>query len=374
MSKATKTTMLEIEIGAPPAASIVLHAKWKKELASAAALTLPLVACLLLTVPGTPFEPTPAPKEGKFYKGIKVTEALLASLMISHIKYLTAVSDQLMALFFLVVSSIGPNVMSLLENHPIYIDNKLQIPGDDKVHLLLQAVHSVCSKREGSTKEESYADIMESIANLKMGRLSFSEYCEMTEAQCDAARSAGIEITEKQEVEFTVRGLERDFLPVKQALMNAAAVTGTGLPATRSAFRTAAVRIEASLGNETSAFSAKVKEENKPASKSGKHYAGNERTIFDEGYKAGAKKGEAKAKLIEEQLAAAMLTISELEKAAETAAKATGKSEEAAKPNEEKQRNLPAGFNGKNQMKKKKEADKKAFYVNASESEREWSD
>jgi hypothetical protein len=336
--------MLELDIGEQPAKAIVIHAKWLKAMATMVAGTHALVASLFLAVPGTPFEPVTEPKVGKLYKGVKVTEDLFSPLMISHVKYLTAISDQLMALFFVIVSCLGNNILSMLATNTIFTDNRLHIPSGDKVHLLLKAIHAVCTKREGSSPEASYADTMESLANLRMGRSSFQDYCEEAEAMCSAARSSGIEISEAQEVEFTVRGLEGDFLPVKQALISAAAVSGNGLPATRAAFKAAAVRIEGSLGNETSAFSTKVKDatkakdELKQAGKGGKTYSGDQRVIFDEGFKAGAKKGDAKVKVIEEQLAAAKLTIAELEKQVA----------EKGKDEVEQQRTKPAGFSKKN--------------------------
>lgn len=144
---------------------------------------------------------------------------------------------------------------------------------------------------------------------------------------------------------------------IKEALLRAAAIAGTGLPATRAAFRAAVVRIEATMGTHGSAFAAKVDGRPKLPNKAEKEdrgeektYRGAEKTIFDAGYKKGAKRGDARVKTAEDELAASKLKIAELEA---SLAKATGgadKAREAARAKEPagKQRSKADGTLGKN--------------------------
>jgi hypothetical protein len=304
--------VLEIAIGAPVATNTVTLAKWRGRMAGRAAVTLPIVAGLLLEAPGTVFVPDPPPETGELYKGFMVTKALLFPLQQGHVKYLMGASDQLKALHNLILSCLGHDAKAMLENNTLYIDNKLHIASDSKVHHLLKALHQICSTREGSTPEESLANLQDDIINLKMGDLTFSPYMELVKAQCDAVRATGVIISEAQEVVYAVRGLEGVFLPIKDALVRAAAIAGTGLPATRAAFRAAVVRIEPTVGNEGSAFSAKVDNKSKRPNKAEKEdrggeektYRGEEKIAFDAGFKKGAKKGDARVKTAEEELTA----------------------------------------------------------------------
>jgi hypothetical protein len=327
-------------------------------MAGRAAVTLPIVAGLLLEAPGTVFVPDPPPETGELYKGFMVTKALLFPLQQGHVKYLMGASDQLKALHNLILSCLGHDAKAMLENNTLYIDNKLHIASDSKVHHLLKALHQICSTREGSTPEESLANLQDDIINLKMGDLTFSPYMELVKAQCDAVRATGVIISEAQEVVYAVRGLEGVFLPIKDALVRAAAIAGTGLPATRAAFRAAVVRIEPTVGNEGSAFSAKVDNKSKRPNKAEKEdrggeektYRGEEKIAFDAGFKKGAKKGDARVKTAEEELTASKLKIAELEAALAKATGGADKAKEAARAKEPagRQRSLPAGAQGKN--------------------------
>lgn len=348
----TKAHVLEIVLGDPLAENSVKLTEWKRDMTAHAATTLPHVASAILLTPGTPFKAETEPKVGSTYKGVTVTKALLPSLLAGHVKYRMAVSDQLLALYNLIMSCLGPDTKAMLENQPLYSEHKLNIPGDDKVHLLLKAIHLVCTTREGSTKEAMLVELMDSVINFKMGNLSFSAYCEQVQARCDAVRVAGVSMSEALEVVIIVRGLERDFLPIKEALEGAAAVTGAGLPQTRADLRSAVVRIEATLGNQVSAFATRVEDQ---AKKGKKEYAGEEKIIFDEGFKKGARRGDARIKVLEEELAAAKLAVSELEKEAGKTAKAAEKAKEQpqktsrASGGQPAQRSLRPGERGINQ-------------------------
>ena len=348
---------LDVRIGATPATNTVILERWRRGLAARAATTLPIVASVLLETPGTEFVPEPAPAIGSTYKGAMVTKALLFPTQQGHVAYLMKASDQLKALHTLVLSSLGHDVKAMLENNTVYIDNKLHIASDCKIHLLLGAIQMVCSTREGSTTEESLASLQEDMINVTMGNLSFSQYMELVKAQCNAVRATGGTVSEAQEVVYAIRGLGGDFLPIKEALLRAAAIAGTGLPTTRAAFRAAVVRIEATMGTHGSAFAARVDGRPKLPSKAEKEdrgeektYRGAEKTIFDAGYKKGAKRGDARVKTAEDELAVSKLKIAELEASLAKATGGANKAREAAKAEEPtgRQRSLPAGALGKN--------------------------
>lgn len=286
MSASSAPTEIEFDIGQQQSTKIRILTQWRQALAASTATSLPLVAGHVLKPLGTPFEFIEAPKVGKMYRGNMVTKALLPQVTSGHVKYLMAASDQIIALQNKILGCLGQNIKTMLECNTIYVENQLSVAGEGKLHLLLQAIQVVCSTREGGTRETLTADLLTDIANLRMGKLGFSEYCEVVRAQCDAARASGFGISEAQEVVFVVRGLERDFLPIKEALESAAAVSGNGLPTTRAALRAAAVRIEATLGNKVSAFSAKVEDQSKR-----RGWDKDEKAIFDEGFRKGAKKG-----------------------------------------------------------------------------------
>jgi hypothetical protein len=336
--------LLEFDIGEVQAKKIWAERQWKQALAASTATSLNLVAGHLLKTPGTPFVFPPAPQLGVMYMGNLATKALLPKLASNHVKLLIATSQQIISLQNLILGSLGTNVKSMLECNTTYEENDLKNPGEGKLHLLLKAIHEVCSTREGGTRETLTADLLSDIASLRMDRMSFSEFCEVVRAQCDAGRNAGFGISEAQEVVFVVRGLEGNFLPIKEALESAAAVSGNGLPTTRAALRAAAVRIEATLGNKVSAFSAKVDDQSK------RRWDKDEKAIYDEGFKKGAKKGDARIKVLEEELDVAKLTIARLEKLAERTQKRAEKAKGATETKEEaeKQRVLPPGSQGKN--------------------------
>lgn len=357
MSASSAPTEIEFDIGQQQSTKIRILTQWRQALAASTATSLPLVAGHVLKPLGTPFEFIEAPKVGKMYRGNMVTKALLPQVTSGHVKYLMAASDQIIALQNKILGCLGQNIKTMLECNTIYVENQLSVAGEGKLHLLLQAIQVVCSTREGGTRETLTADLLTDIANLRMGKLGFSEYCEVVRAQCDAARASGFGISEAQEVVFVVRGLERDFLPIKEALESAAAVSGNGLPTTRAALRAAAVRIEATLGNKVSAFSAKVEDQSKR-----RGWDKDEKAIFDEGFRKGAKKGDARIAVLEEELAAAKLAIAELEKAAAKAQKQADKAKGAveAKEDAETQRIYPPGTLGKNVPMSRKDRASKA--------------
>ena len=172
-----------------------------------------------------------------------------------HLKTVRKLEDQLMSLHGFIWQALGPNTKAALECHPMMNVYDLKEPKSDTVHHLLKAIFLVCTSPEGITEEQRVIDAMHSLVTSEMETPSDLEaFFRKVESRAESLSDCGLEVGEKEMVVVATRGLNGPFARHKDVLMQAANVSGNGLPTSLAALRAAIVRID-NTSNETSAFS-----------------------------------------------------------------------------------------------------------------------